>query len=268
MIADWRLQWSRLSNGTTSPSFPFGFVQLNGNGATPTFNNPPEAPGGDYSAAYGFAGLRWSQTAGYGYAPNPRMPNTFMAVAMDTPNPTGGVHSGFKRPVGSRLARAGLAQAYSVPVKGLTARVASVGKVTGSSDGGGDGGGGTVTVTLSGAGGAGGVALHNDTGFEVLVRPNTSALGQWFSTPIIGHTATTVTVGNVPAAALRIRYEWYGNACGLSLFGCAVYTNVAPLPGGFDGALPFLPLAPFVAAIPSAAKDRHVRQHRLAIEVT
>ena len=94
MIADWRSQWSQLSNGTTSETFPFGFVQLNGYGATPNFNNPPEAPGGDYSAAYGFAGLRWSQTAGYGYAPNPAMPNTFMAVALDTPNPTGGVHSG------------------------------------------------------------------------------------------------------------------------------------------------------------------------------
>ena len=79
----------------------------------------------------------------YGFAPNPVMPKTFMAVSLDTPNPTGGVHSGFKRPVGARLARAALAEAYGVDVGGATARIASVSAV---------GAGGTVTVTLSGAG--------------------------------------------------------------------------------------------------------------------
>ena len=34
----------------------------------------------------GFPGLRWAQTANYGYVPNPRLQNVFMAVAMDLPD--------------------------------------------------------------------------------------------------------------------------------------------------------------------------------------
>ena len=34
----------------------------------------------------GFPGLRWAQTAKYGYVPNPRLQNVFMAVAMDLPD--------------------------------------------------------------------------------------------------------------------------------------------------------------------------------------
>ena len=33
-----------------------------------------------------FPDLRWSQTAKYGYAPNPTLQNVFMAVAMDLPD--------------------------------------------------------------------------------------------------------------------------------------------------------------------------------------
>ena len=73
MISNWRSTWSRLTNNSTSSSFPFGFVQLNGNGVTQAFNNPAEAPGGDFSPAYGFAGLRW-----YGLRLNPN-PNPSLA---------------------------------------------------------------------------------------------------------------------------------------------------------------------------------------------
>ena len=92
-------------------------MQLNGNGVTPTFTNPPEAPGGDFSPAYGFAGLRWSQTAGFGYAPNPAMPHTFMAVALDTPNPDGGVYNVFDitRPRFAGIPVAPCAQAVPTP---------------------------------------------------------------------------------------------------------------------------------------------------------
>lgn len=34
-------------------------------------------------ATYGFPDIRWHQTANYGYVPNPRMPQVFMAAAMD-----------------------------------------------------------------------------------------------------------------------------------------------------------------------------------------
>ena len=32
MIADWRAKWSEGTRTSTAPVFPFGFVQLNGNG--------------------------------------------------------------------------------------------------------------------------------------------------------------------------------------------------------------------------------------------
>ena len=62
-----------------------------------------------------FAQLRWNQTAGYGYVPNPRQKKVFMAVAMDLGNPFSPFQSSYpadKRDVGIRLARAGLAVAY------------------------------------------------------------------------------------------------------------------------------------------------------------
>ena len=62
----------------------------------------------------------------------------------------------------------------------------------------------------------------------------------------------TITLGKVPAGASRVRYEWYGNACGLGLFGCAVYTSVPPLPG--SGQVGLLPLAPFVADLGSTRR--------------
>ena len=43
----------------------------------------PPAPG---NITTGFPYLRWQQTANYGVVPNDKMPNTFMAVAMDLPD--------------------------------------------------------------------------------------------------------------------------------------------------------------------------------------
>ena len=36
---------------------------------------------------------RWHQTADFGYTPNPTLENVFMAVAFDTYDEEGGVHS-------------------------------------------------------------------------------------------------------------------------------------------------------------------------------
>jgi len=63
----------------------------------------------------GFPVIRWAQTANYGYVPNPRMRNVFMAVAMDLgdPNsPYGSVHPRDKQDVGARLSLAGRAVAF------------------------------------------------------------------------------------------------------------------------------------------------------------
>lgn len=71
MIKSWRKGWYDGSHQTTDPDFPFGFVQICGQ-SKPTSNFPL---------------IRWHQTADYGYVPNPEMENTFMAVAVDLPDP-------------------------------------------------------------------------------------------------------------------------------------------------------------------------------------
>jgi hypothetical protein len=172
--------------------------------------------------------------------------STFLPVVAINHVSTLKVHSAFKRPVGSRLARAALAQAYSVDSSGGTPRVAAVSEVKAA---------GTLVITLSGhgasfrtriccscpccwnsrccllgfrtghacapmacfsvfnllrmspsimshhcrTGNAGGIALHNITGFEVLVRPpaNHSALGQWISTVLFSLQQPT-SPGNQP----------------------------------------------------------------------
>jgi len=73
MIADWRSKWQVGSLGETAADFPFGFVNL------APWINPNNAP----------AGIRWAQSAGYGYVPNPAMPNVFSSISIDLTDNTG-----------------------------------------------------------------------------------------------------------------------------------------------------------------------------------
>ena len=246
MIADWRSKWHAATEGRTDASFPFGFVQLNSIGNGTVYDNPADT-GDDLSPAFGYAGLRWSQTASYGHVPNPAMPNVFMAVSEDTPDVPGpciggggrqcpspgfNVHSRFKQPTAARLARAALGVAYGKgdieqgPIHGAIKRVGnklilSIGNIAPS---------------------AGGVELKASRGMEVLVA------GKWLSVPVTDSTRDTVTIGPVPTSATRLRYNWYSNPCGIDCFGCAVYSKVTPL-GKLSGEEAFLPLAPFVMDI-------------------
>ena len=59
--------------------------------------------------------VRWDQTARYGYVPNDRQKNVFMAVAMDLGNaysPFTSIHPTNKKDVGKRLALSSLSVAY------------------------------------------------------------------------------------------------------------------------------------------------------------
>ncbi|XP_061073321.1 sialate O-acetylesterase-like [Conger conger] len=99
MIDDWRAAFHLGSGGQTAPDFPFGFVQLS------TWKKTED----------GFPVLRWHQTADNGFAPNPRMNNTFMAVALDLPDeksPWGSIHPRFKQDVAYRLTLGARAVAY------------------------------------------------------------------------------------------------------------------------------------------------------------
>uniref|UniRef100_UPI00398E7912 sialate O-acetylesterase isoform X3 n=1 Tax=Pristiophorus japonicus TaxID=55135 RepID=UPI00398E7912 len=101
MIEDWRKVFHQGSGGTTEIDFPFGFVQLS------TYHH--EFPDDSFSW------IRWHQTADFGYAPNPKMRRTFMAVAMDLgdeKSPYGTIHPRYKRDVAYRLHLGARAVAY------------------------------------------------------------------------------------------------------------------------------------------------------------
>ncbi|WAR02034.1 SIAE-like protein [Mya arenaria] len=74
MIEDWRAKFHAKSHSQTSNQFPFGdnFSQL--------------APWRDQTAELGFSEIRWAQTFGFGFVPNPSLSSVFMAVAMDLPD--------------------------------------------------------------------------------------------------------------------------------------------------------------------------------------
>ena len=60
--------------------------------------------------------IRWAQTAGYGYVPNDRMKDVFMAVAIDLGDPKspfGSVHPRDKQDVGTRLSMGARSVVYN-----------------------------------------------------------------------------------------------------------------------------------------------------------
>ena len=130
LIASWRKAWSA-SPGTTDPLAPFGLCSLSTD---------------DSEGAGDIASFRWAQSGSYGVAPNPRMPNVFIAHGHDladvwvgcgdhpqtrqcpgcdtadpdhsclTPFYMGpGIHPRLKKPFGQRLAASALVAAYGWP---------------------------------------------------------------------------------------------------------------------------------------------------------
>ncbi|XP_038179617.1 sialate O-acetylesterase [Arvicola amphibius] len=102
LIDDWRRTFHYGSQGQTERFFPFGFVQL----SSYTLLNTSD---------YEFPEIRWHQTADFGFVPNLKMPNTFMAVAMDLcdrDSPFGSIHPRDKQTVAYRLYLGARAVAY------------------------------------------------------------------------------------------------------------------------------------------------------------
>ena len=100
MIDSWRTLFS--TNSNTAPDAPFGFVQL--------------ASWRPDTLDAGFPVIRWHLTADYGYVPNDRLKNVFMASPLDTYDDMegypGGIHPRYKQIVGERLAVSGMYVAY------------------------------------------------------------------------------------------------------------------------------------------------------------
>ena len=61
-----------------------------------------------------YAPVRWHQTLDVGYLPNPKLPNSFMATAIDTYD-NGDIHPRYKSVVAKRLSDAAMAQVYNTP---------------------------------------------------------------------------------------------------------------------------------------------------------
>lgn len=235
LIRDWRAKWHKYTDGASDPSFPFGWAQLNSNGNQSSYTNPASAGAafgefGEWKA--GYPALRHAQSSTLS------LPKTFQATILDTPVASGSVHSPYKQPVGSRLARQGLAIAYGEQ------SLAKVDPFPMSARLEGDGGASSVIVTLGGLGPEGVRATSGALGFEVLGASDQI----WHSTPITGSTSNSVRVGPAPSDALAVRYLWYMSPCGLKDFACPVYTDVNPL-AALSGELGFLPLGPFVMKI-------------------
>jgi hypothetical protein len=188
-----------------------------------------------------FQSIRLAQTATLA------LENTFQAVIIDTPVQSGSVHSPYKQPVGSRLARGGLAVGY-----GLTQYTEQANPIATSAKKRGMITNANVVVTIAGvvptAGGL--TATIGSNGFEVLNGTT------WTNAPIISFgrdvfpnpNATIVTIGPVPAHATAVRYLWYGSPCGMIKYECPVTAKVQAL-GSLSGQEEFLPLGPFVMAL-------------------
>jgi hypothetical protein len=103
------------------------------------------------------------------------------------------VHSPFKQPAGARLARAALPVIFGVDVD-------TVGPVAGAISTTSEG----YVVSIEQCGSGPGVELHNTVGFEVLVNDGRQGF-TWVSSPVVAHSAQSVTIGRVPGNPTKIR---------------------------------------------------------------
>ena len=222
MISDWRLQWSLRSE--TDALFPFGVVQLS------VWNDEKNITCGDdmNDQNYAVAVVRYAQTGNYGYLPNPLMPNTFLATAIDLgdPNgPAGDVHPRFKQPVGRRLANAARNLIYGESNLYWFGPIAQSAKV---SDG-------NVTVNFRNVGEMG-MQVKNYVGFELLDQDN-----HWIvaneSIERYGNYDVNIKIPANVQKVSKIRYNWYQAPCNpdTGIYQCSLYDMQNNLP-----AIPFL----------------------------
>ncbi|NWI95006.1 SIAE acetylesterase, partial [Pitta sordida] len=200
LIADWRQAFHTGSAGQTEPLLPFGFVQL----STYRRQSPDDS----------FARLRWHQTADLGVVPNARMPNTFMAVAMDLGDehsPYGSIHPRDKQNVAHRLLLGARAVAYGhkhlvfqgpYPTRAIL-------EVTR----------GLLNVTYSQEL----ICRQKDVrAFEVCCSSQ-AAPCQWLLAPVVavGSRRVTLAVGGCRTLVLGLRYAWAEWPC--QYLSCPLY---------------------------------------------
>ena len=252
MIAAWRRAWHAGTAGQTDELFPFGFVQLS------TWGKPNIPLGAEGSEA-GVPVVRWAQTANVGYVPNPAMPKTFMATAVDLGAFEGGcgkdtypslcIHPGYKSAVGARLALGARQVAlgdetayFSGPLFDSAEPAAAAHAATadgGSGDDNSGGGGGGIVVKFRSAG-MEGIEVRERSGFELGVVGNSSAATAlaWTAALVVDSTSSSVTLSPCPAAGgcgavKAVRYLWSQNPCTHphgAISNCSVYAKKEGLP--------------------------------------
>jgi sialate O-acetylesterase len=243
MIDSWRFEFARASQSDRGP-FPFGFVQLNSVGRPNAFTAADVSPAYAHPLQLGdsFAGLRWAQSGGYGYAPNPRLVNTFMAVVLDTPQASNtgmgpySVHSIFKQPTGARLAAGALATVYGGPPQ-HTGPIPTAASIDAH---------GSVAVIFGGF--STGFEVRQRAGFEVYTSDlgwRNATIGSTVVHPVgdAGGPTATIRLAGVHPNTSMIRYLWRSNPC--PLLNCSIYS---------DGSFYKLPAAPFWTTVAGAVQ--------------
>ncbi|XP_017951429.1 sialate O-acetylesterase isoform X2 [Xenopus tropicalis] len=207
LIEDWRLSFHEGTNGQTDRYFPFGFVQLSTYQKSQQNDNYPV--------------IRWHQTADYGYAPNPKMNNTFMAVAMDLGDdnsPYGCVHPRDKQTVAYRLYLGARAIAYgekNVPFQGpFPTKFEIFYKES------------YINITYDQKL----LITHlSDSIFEVLCDSKDETVGGWFPVPVTSACSNVVTVYFKGCSQISgIRYAWEDWPCEYKK--CPIYSIQKKLP--------------------------------------
>ncbi|KAL3884163.1 hypothetical protein ACJMK2_030383 [Sinanodonta woodiana] len=215
MIADWRHKFHQASMGETNETFPFGFVQLAGNGN---------------DTNRGFPDLRWAQTANYGHVPNAQLPNVFMSVAMDLPDfhsPYGSVHPRDKQDVASRLVLAARAVAYGENGLDFQGPIPTKFTLHGSS------------LTIEFNQGNSPIEVRSDSGFEMCCTHSTDPNYQcpttsgWSVAHMTSHSSSSITLDVTSCTAhgmhIRgVRYAWHEGPCQVKH--CAIYGRDNDLP--------------------------------------
>lgn len=222
--------------------------------------------------------VRWGQTANVGTVPNLKMPETFMAVAVDLGDPTspfGDIHPRYKKEMGQRLALSGRAVAYKdpkVPLVATTGPIAKKSTVVAPPPT-----SATPLATMAAAPAEVAITFGNTgekplkikhgVGFEVsaeacdLSFPNKVAQGTWFDAPVavgrvgggnIENNAVIISTAALGTAVAKcVRYNWYNAACMPALGPelCAIYGV-----GVFDS---WLPAPPFILDVASHTPKVH-----------
>ncbi|KAK7107962.1 hypothetical protein V1264_015781 [Littorina saxatilis] len=213
MVKQWRTQFHQQSLHQTSNSFPFGYVQLAGNANT--------------SLVGAFPGERWAQTANYGYNPNPAMPKTFMAVAMDLPDynsPRGTIHPRYKQDVAQRLVLGALNVAYGqkdVVFQGPFPSAFMEGQ---------------HTLEIQYDHGHAKLTVRNNKGFEVCCSVSNMTHcddrhDAWVAALLTKHQTSLVTLGTSRCGTrhvVGVRYEWRTSPCDFKQ--CSLYDSASGLP--------------------------------------